>query len=177
VPSSRWLLSQSMMQAIRSTRPGGHVGYVGVAHGVELPGEELFFSHVQLHGDPAPVRRFLPELIDLIWNRQIDLGKVFDSNCPSNKPPTDTRRWTNGEPSRPCSEHEPKQRRHGKQARERNGHRKFRIHNVPSCRGSDTGRFPRKRPQLPLTRMRRVPSGATSVSSRGPAVAPSGRRR
>ena len=51
------------MQAIRSTRPGGHVGYVGVAHGVELPGEELFFAEVHLHGGPAPVRRFLPELI------------------------------------------------------------------------------------------------------------------
>jgi threonine dehydrogenase-like Zn-dependent dehydrogenase len=73
---------ESMMQAIRSTRPGGHVGYVGVAHGVELPGEELFFSHVHLHGGPAPVRRFLPELIDLIWNRQIDPGKVFDLSLP-----------------------------------------------------------------------------------------------
>src|ERR687887_570248 len=72
----------SMMQAIRSTRPGGHVGYVGVAHGVELPGEELFYSHVHLHGGPAPVRRFLPELIDLIWNRQIDPGKVFDLSLP-----------------------------------------------------------------------------------------------
>jgi threonine dehydrogenase-like Zn-dependent dehydrogenase len=73
---------ESMMQAIRSTRPGGHVGYVGVAHGVELPGEELFFSHVHLHGGPAPVRRFLPELIDLIWNRQIDPGKVYDLVLP-----------------------------------------------------------------------------------------------
>jgi threonine dehydrogenase-like Zn-dependent dehydrogenase len=73
---------ESMMQAIRSTRPGGHVGYVGVAHGVELPGEELFFSHVTLHGGPAPVRRFLPQLIDLIWNRQIDPGKVFDLVLP-----------------------------------------------------------------------------------------------
>jgi threonine dehydrogenase-like Zn-dependent dehydrogenase len=73
---------ESMMQAIRSTRPGGHVGYVGVAHGVELPGEELFFSHVTLHGGPAPVRRFLPQLIDLIWNRQIDPGKVFDLELP-----------------------------------------------------------------------------------------------
>jgi threonine dehydrogenase-like Zn-dependent dehydrogenase len=44
---------ESMMQAIRSTRPGGHVGYVGVAHGVELPGDELFFSAVHLHGGPA----------------------------------------------------------------------------------------------------------------------------
>jgi threonine dehydrogenase-like Zn-dependent dehydrogenase len=73
---------ESMMQAIRSTRPGGHVGYVGVTHGVELPGRELFFSHVHLHGGPAPVRRFLPELIELIGNRQIDPGKVFDLDLP-----------------------------------------------------------------------------------------------
>jgi threonine dehydrogenase-like Zn-dependent dehydrogenase len=72
----------SMMQAIRSTRPGGHVGYVGVAHGVELAGEELFYSHVHLHGGPAPVRRFLPQLIELIWNREIDPGKVFDLELP-----------------------------------------------------------------------------------------------
>jgi threonine dehydrogenase-like Zn-dependent dehydrogenase len=73
---------ESMMQAIRATRPGGHIGYVGVAHGVELPGRELFFSHTHLHGGPAPVRRFLPELIELIWNRQIDPGKVFDLELP-----------------------------------------------------------------------------------------------
>jgi threonine dehydrogenase-like Zn-dependent dehydrogenase len=73
---------ESMLQAIRSTRPGGHVGFVGVAHGVELSVEELFFSAVHLHGGPAPVRRFLPELIDLIWNRRIDPGKVFDLTLP-----------------------------------------------------------------------------------------------
>jgi threonine dehydrogenase-like Zn-dependent dehydrogenase len=73
---------ESMMQAIRSARPGGHVGYVGVAHDVSLPGEELFFSHVHLHGGPAPVRRFLPQLIDLIWSRQIHPGKVFDLTLP-----------------------------------------------------------------------------------------------
>jgi threonine dehydrogenase-like Zn-dependent dehydrogenase len=74
--------SESMLQAIRSTRPGGHVGYVGVAHRVDLSVEELFFSAVHLHGGPAPVRRFLPELIELIWNRQIDPGKVFDLTLP-----------------------------------------------------------------------------------------------
>jgi threonine dehydrogenase-like Zn-dependent dehydrogenase len=73
---------ESMMQAIRATRPGGHVGYVGVAHGVELPGQELFFSHVHLHGGPAPVRRFLPELIELICDRAIDPGRVFDLELP-----------------------------------------------------------------------------------------------
>ena len=73
---------ESMMQAIGSTRPGGHVGYVGVQHDVELPGGELFFATVHLHGGPAPVRRFLPELIQLIWDRKIDPGKVFDSTLP-----------------------------------------------------------------------------------------------
>jgi threonine dehydrogenase-like Zn-dependent dehydrogenase len=73
---------ESMMQAIRATRPGGHVGFVGVAHDVALPGMDLFWSLAYLHGGPAPVRRFLPELIDLIWNRQIDPGKVFDLELP-----------------------------------------------------------------------------------------------
>ncbi|KUG52599.1 IMP dehydrogenase [Kocuria rosea subsp. polaris] len=73
---------ESMLQAIRSTRPGGHVGYVGVSHDVSLPGQELFFSGVHLHGGPAPVRRFLPELIRLIWDREIDPGKVFDLTLP-----------------------------------------------------------------------------------------------
>jgi threonine dehydrogenase-like Zn-dependent dehydrogenase len=73
---------ESMMQAIHSTRPGGHVGYIGVPHGVELEGEELFYTHVHLHGGPAPVRRFLPELIDLVWNGKINPGKVFDLTLP-----------------------------------------------------------------------------------------------
>jgi threonine dehydrogenase-like Zn-dependent dehydrogenase len=73
---------ESMLQAIGATRPGGHVGFVGVAHGAELSVEGLFWSLVHLHGGPAPVRRFLPELVDLIWNRQIDPGKVFDLSLP-----------------------------------------------------------------------------------------------
>src|SRR5213596_2547361 len=73
---------ESMMQAIRSARKGGSIGYVGVPHGVELGGGELFYTHVRLHGGPAPVRRFLPELIQLVWNRKIDPGKVFDLTLP-----------------------------------------------------------------------------------------------
>ena len=73
---------ESMMQAIHATRPGGHIGYVGVPHGVELNGQELFFAHVHLHGGPAPVRRYLPELIDLVWNGKINPGKVFDLHLP-----------------------------------------------------------------------------------------------
>jgi threonine dehydrogenase-like Zn-dependent dehydrogenase len=73
---------ESMNQAIRATRPGGHVGFVGVAHGVSLDGMDLFWSLARLHGGPAPVRRFLPELIDLIWKREIEPGRVFDLELP-----------------------------------------------------------------------------------------------
>ena len=74
---------ESMLQAIHSTRPGGHIGYVGVSHdGVTLPADQLFFAEIHLMGGPAPVRRFLPELIDLIWRREIDPGKVFDLTLP-----------------------------------------------------------------------------------------------
>jgi threonine dehydrogenase-like Zn-dependent dehydrogenase len=73
---------ESMMQAIGCTRPGGSVGYVGVPHGVVLDGRELFYTHVHLHGGPAPVRRFLPELIDLVLNGMINPGKVFDLTLP-----------------------------------------------------------------------------------------------
>src|SRR5829696_5042407 len=73
---------ESMMQAIHSTRAGGHVGFVGVTHEVALPGMELFFSHVHLHGGPAPVRRFLPDLMDRVWTGKIQPGKVFDLELP-----------------------------------------------------------------------------------------------
>jgi threonine dehydrogenase-like Zn-dependent dehydrogenase len=73
---------QSMMQAIKSTRPGGYIGYVGVPHDVSLDGEQLFFAHIHLHGGPAPVRRYLPELIKLVLNERINPGKVFDLTLP-----------------------------------------------------------------------------------------------
>ena len=72
---------ESLQQAIRATRPGGHVGFVGVLHDVAIPGRVLY-THVHLHGGPAPVRRFLPDLIDRIWTRTIDPGKVFDLTLP-----------------------------------------------------------------------------------------------
>ena len=73
---------ESMQQAGRSTRPGGSVGFVGVPHGVEISGERLFYAHIHLHGGPAPVRRFLPELIDLVCNGTINPGRVFDLVLP-----------------------------------------------------------------------------------------------
>src|SRR5205823_3371375 len=73
---------ESMKQAIHSARRGGYVSYVGVPHGVQFDGQELFYTHVHLHGGPAPVRRFLPELIDLVWKGKINPGKVFDLILP-----------------------------------------------------------------------------------------------
>jgi threonine dehydrogenase-like Zn-dependent dehydrogenase len=73
---------ESMTQAISAARPGGHVGYVGVPHGVALDGQPLFFSHVHLHGGPAPARQYLPALIALVFNGAINPGKVFDLVLP-----------------------------------------------------------------------------------------------
>ncbi len=73
---------ESMAQAIRSARAGGHVGFVGVAHDVAIDGQELFYATVHLHGGPAPVRRYLPDLIDRIWRREINPGRVFDRELP-----------------------------------------------------------------------------------------------
>jgi threonine dehydrogenase-like Zn-dependent dehydrogenase len=73
---------ESMAQAIQSTRPGGSISYVGVPHGVELDGAQLFYTHVHLHGGPAPVRRYLPKLIELVLNDRINPGRVFDLELP-----------------------------------------------------------------------------------------------
>ena len=70
------------MQAIRATRRGGHVGFVGVLHDVTIPGNEFFMSHVHVHGGPAPVRYYLPDLIDRVMKREINPGRVFDLELP-----------------------------------------------------------------------------------------------
>jgi threonine dehydrogenase-like Zn-dependent dehydrogenase len=71
-----------MTQALGCCRPGGSVGYVGVPHGVEFRGEDLFYRHVHLHGGPAPVRRYLPDLIALTLKGAFHPGKVFDLTLP-----------------------------------------------------------------------------------------------
>jgi threonine dehydrogenase-like Zn-dependent dehydrogenase len=73
---------ESMTQALQSARPGAMIGYVGVPHGVTFDGQQLFFSQRGLMGGPAPVRRFLPDLIDLVLERKINPGKVFDLELP-----------------------------------------------------------------------------------------------
>ncbi|WP_329493631.1 zinc-dependent alcohol dehydrogenase family protein [Kitasatospora herbaricolor] len=74
--------AQSTQQALHSARPGGSVGFVGVPHEVAVDGQELFFSHVGLRGGPAPVRRYLPDLIERVLSGRIDPGKVFDLTLP-----------------------------------------------------------------------------------------------
>jgi threonine dehydrogenase-like Zn-dependent dehydrogenase len=74
--------AQSMQQAMQVTRRGGHMSFVGVPHGVEIEGQSLFFSHIHLEGGPAPVRRYLPDLIDLVLERKIDPSPVFDLVLP-----------------------------------------------------------------------------------------------
>jgi threonine dehydrogenase-like Zn-dependent dehydrogenase len=74
--------ADAMTQAIDSTRPGGFVGFVGVPHGISIGGGELFRTHVGLRGGPAPVRRFLPDLIDRVLDGKTKPGKVFDRTLP-----------------------------------------------------------------------------------------------
>ncbi|OMQ39851.1 zinc-dependent alcohol dehydrogenase family protein [Ensifer sp. 1H6] len=73
---------EAMTQAMNCARPGGHIGFVGVPHGVQIDGQTLFFAQKSLMGGPAPVRRYLPYLMDLVLNREINPGKVFDLEIP-----------------------------------------------------------------------------------------------
>ncbi|HCB06613.1 MAG TPA: zinc-dependent alcohol dehydrogenase family protein [Nocardioides sp.] len=63
-------------------RPGATVGFVGVPHGVELPLRRMFSKNIGLAGGMAPVRRYLPELLDLVTSGRIDPGRVFDLTLP-----------------------------------------------------------------------------------------------
>ena len=78
---------QSMTQAIGACRPGGHVGFVGVSHDVNLSGDLLGGTEVHLHGGPAPVRRFLPTLIERVLAETINPGRVFDQRIPLDEAP------------------------------------------------------------------------------------------
>ncbi|MGA8846887.1 MAG: zinc-dependent alcohol dehydrogenase family protein [Nocardioides sp.] len=73
---------QSMTTAFAVARPGSSVGFVGVPHGVELPVRRMFSKNIGLAGGMAPVRRYLPELLDLVTTKTIDPGLVFDLTLP-----------------------------------------------------------------------------------------------
>ena len=69
---------QSFTTAVAVTRPGGMVGYVGVPHDVQVPIDTMFLRNVGLRGGAAPVRTYIPELLDDVLQGRIDPGRVFD---------------------------------------------------------------------------------------------------
>lgn len=73
---------ESMSQAMECTRPGGSIGYVGVPHGVTFDGQAMFFQQRRMLGGPAPVRRFLPDLMNRVLSGRIEPGRVFDQILP-----------------------------------------------------------------------------------------------
>lgn len=75
-------MDTSMSQAMGVCRPGGTIGYVGVPHGVSFDGQYLFFKQQRMLGGPAPVRRFLPDLMNRVLEGKIQPGKVFDLVLP-----------------------------------------------------------------------------------------------
>ena len=70
--------NEAMQTALAIARPGSIVGYVGVPHGVEIPIENIFYRNVGVHGGPAPVRAYIPELLDDVLKGHINPGRVFD---------------------------------------------------------------------------------------------------
>jgi threonine dehydrogenase-like Zn-dependent dehydrogenase len=74
--------NDSMLQAFGSARPGSTVGFVGVPHGVDLPVSRMFGKNIGLAGGMAPVRAYLPELLDLVTSGTVDPGLVFDARMP-----------------------------------------------------------------------------------------------
>jgi threonine dehydrogenase-like Zn-dependent dehydrogenase len=72
----------AMKQAVAVARPGSTVGFVGSPHGVELPVRRMFVKNIGLAGGMAPVRRYLPELLDLVTTGAVEPGLVFDTVLP-----------------------------------------------------------------------------------------------
>jgi threonine dehydrogenase-like Zn-dependent dehydrogenase len=69
---------QSMATAFSIARPGSMVGYVGVPHGVEPPIDDMFLHNKGLRGGSAPVRAYIPELLDDVLEGRIEPGRVLD---------------------------------------------------------------------------------------------------
>jgi threonine dehydrogenase-like Zn-dependent dehydrogenase len=73
---------QAMRTAFSIARPGSTVGFVGVPHGVKLPVGRMFSKNVGIAGGMAPVRAYLPDLLERTLAGAIDPGKVFDLTLP-----------------------------------------------------------------------------------------------
>ena len=78
---------QAIKTAFAVVRPGATVGFVGVPHDVELPVRKMFQLNIGLAGGMAPVRKYLPELLELTLSGAINPGLVFDLTLPLEKSP------------------------------------------------------------------------------------------
>ena len=72
----------SFDQALGCVRPGGYLSFVGVPHGVSLDMSRMFGAEVHMFGGPAPVRKYLPTMINMIYRGEINPGAVFDMVLP-----------------------------------------------------------------------------------------------
>ena len=70
--------NEAMQTAIAIARPGSVVGNVGLPHDVEIPASGIFVRNVGIHGGPAPVRAYIPELMEDVLDGRINPGRVFD---------------------------------------------------------------------------------------------------
>jgi threonine dehydrogenase-like Zn-dependent dehydrogenase len=74
--------NEAMHTAFKIARPGSTVGFVGVPHGVKLPVRRMFAHNVGLAGGMAPVRTYLPDLLERTLSGRIDPGRIFDLTLP-----------------------------------------------------------------------------------------------
>src|SRR4051794_19378909 len=70
--------NESMTTALGIARAGGMVGAVGVPHDVDVPIGALFSRNRGIKGGGAPVRAYLPDLMEDVLGGRIDPGRVFD---------------------------------------------------------------------------------------------------
>ncbi|MGA8988202.1 zinc-dependent alcohol dehydrogenase family protein [Aeromicrobium sp.] len=72
----------SMDQAMRSVRPGGRIGYVGIPHDAVVDLPSMFGRNIGIAGGVAPVRAYLEELLPDVLAGTVSPGDVFDLTLP-----------------------------------------------------------------------------------------------
>ena len=70
----------SMEMASGMARPGGTIGFVGVPYGAHdgLKLRRMFSENIALRGGVAPVRKYIPELLEDVLAGKLDASPVFD---------------------------------------------------------------------------------------------------
>ncbi|AWB92242.1 zinc-binding dehydrogenase [Aeromicrobium chenweiae] len=76
---------ESMEQAMRSARPGGRIGYVGIPHDAEVNLPSMFGRNIGIAGGVAPVRGYIEGLLPDVLSGAVRPGDVFDLTLPLDK--------------------------------------------------------------------------------------------